>query len=551
MRRKLSALLTAALGALLAVFLLVDLATCGSWQVALGQATEVGEVLRRGRQLEVERRWGEALSYYEDAVREFPDDGSLQRRFQFTRLHYDLARRYSDPSYRDAMARLSLDEAMSLYSEVLLKIQVHYVEVTNWKELVEQGTNSFEVALSEPMFFECYALGADAEAVDRLRHELRRTVGARVIQSRGDARDAVAAAAGLAARRLGIRSAAVVQEYTCGATSALDAYSAYLTPRQRTDVYSQIEGNFVGLGVELRAEDGALSIVRVIPHSPAQQSGLRAGDRIVGVDGVLTRDLSGDQAADRLQGEPGSVVELSVLTPGQEPRPVSVRRRRVDVPSVEKVEILDADLGVAYFKLACFQKTTASELDAALWQLYRAGMKALIIDLRGNPGGLLPTAVQVADHFVSRGTIVSTQGRNPQEDFTYPAHESGTWRVPLVVIIDHQSASAAEIFAGAIRDHRRGTVVGTRSYGKGSVQSIFPLSTSGAGVRLTTAKFYSPSGRAYSHLGVAPDVVVPKDAVVHQVARPVDGSAAAPPKANQDAALAAALEAARGLLKRR
>ena len=133
-------------------------------------------------------------------------------------------------------------------------------------------------------------------------------------------------------------------------------------------------------------------------------------------------------------------------------------------------------------------------------------MKSLVIDVRGNPGGLLVSAVEVADRFVDRGVIVSTRGRSAQEDFTYSAHEQGKWQMPLVVIIDQDSASAAEIFAGAIRDHHRGTIVGVRSFGKGSVQGIFPLDESNAGVRLTTAKFYSPNGRPYSRVGVEPDI---------------------------------------------
>ena len=147
---------------------------------------------------------------------------------------------------------------------------------------------------------------------------------------------------------------------------------------------------------------------------------------------------------------------------------------------------------------------------------------------------------KVADKFIQRGVIVSTRGRSTQEDFTYSAHAIGTWRVPLVVLIDQDTASAAEIFAGAVREHRRGTIVGARSYGKGSVQGIFPLDLTGAGVRLTTAKFYSPSGRPYSRVGVQPDVLV------HLAARPVDGSMAARPS-EEDAMLAAALQVARGI----
>jgi carboxyl-terminal processing protease len=169
-------------------------------------------------------------------------------------------------------------------------------------------------------------------------------------------------------------------------------------------------------------------------------------------------------------------------------------------------------------------------------------MKALVIDLRENPGGLLDAAVDAADLFLQRGVIVYTRGRNAHENVTHSAHEAGTWRVPLVLIIDQDSASAAEIFAGALHDHRRATLVGRRTYGKGSVQGIFPLAVAGAGVRLTTAKFYSPSGHPYSGVGVEPDIWV------HQVARPASpgsaGSSPSLPSADFDPMLAAAVQAA-------
>jgi carboxyl-terminal processing protease len=321
----------------------------------------------------------------------------------------------------------------------------------------------------------------------------------------------------------------------CGATNSLDTYSTYLTPDQLNDVYSQIEGNFVGLGIEIKAREGALEVIRVIPNSPAEKAGLNGGDRIVAVDDQTTRDLSTDKAASLLQGEAGSIARLVVLSGKEQVRNVSIRRERVDVPSIDGAQMIDPSYGIGYLKLTCFQKTTAQDLDAALWNLHRAGMRSLIMDLRGNPGGLLITAVEVADKFLENGIIVTTRGRTPQEDLSYSAHTVGTWSVPLIVLIDENSASAAEILAGAIRDHRRGAIIGTRSYGKGSVQGIFPLSSYEAGVRLTTARFYSPLGLSYTHVGVEPDVTV------HRVAKAAEGLE----QAEQDQYLEAALQVAR------
>jgi len=543
-RRPLAASSVVCFAVLAVVCIAPALAQQGTTLAMSNRPADIADALQRGRQLEVERRWGDALTHYEDALRLYPGESSLQRRFDFTRLHYDLGRRYADRSFCEAATTLPLGRALDLYSQVLLKIQTHYVESPGWKELLEHGTNGLEVALGEPLYLARNLPEGKRSAVEAFRRELRGVLGSRVVASRSDARDAVAAAAQLAQQRLEIRPTAVVLEYLCGATNALDPYSTYLTADQLNEVYAQIDGNFVGLGIELRTQGGVLSITRVIPGSPAEQSGIRAGDRIVSVDGRATRDVSSDQAANMLQGVEGSVVKLGVVTPGESPRQLSIRRRRVDVPSVDQVGILDAQRGIGYLKLACFQKTTSRDLDAALWKLHRQGMKSLVVDLRGNPGGLLISSVEAADKFIERGIIVSTRGRNSQEDVTYSAHADGTWQVPLVVLIDQNSASAAEIFAGAIRDHHRGTVVGARSYGKGSVQGIFPLDIANAGVRLTTAKFYSPSGRPYTGVGVEPDVVV------QITARPIDGQLPAR-TADDDTMLGAALQAARNLAQQR
>jgi carboxyl-terminal processing protease len=499
------------------------------------QSAEVGELLRLGRELELERRWAEALSHYETSLRRFPSNETFRRRLDYSRLHYDVVRRCADESYGRLLRRMSTEEALSLYSEVLRKIQTHYVEAPNWKALVVHGVNDLEAALAEDAFRERNVPAANDVQIDEFRYAIRRMMAAELIQSREAAVDSVSRIANHARERLRAEPVAVVLECMCGATNSLDTYSTYLTPDQLNDVYSQIEGNFVGLGIEIKAREGALEVIRVIPNSPAEKAGLNGGDRIVAVDDQTTRDLSTDKAASLLQGEAGSIARLVVLSGKEQVRNVSIRRERVDVPSIDGAQMIDPSYGIGYLKLTCFQKTTAQDLDAALWNLHRAGMRSLIMDLRGNPGGLLITAVEVADKFLENGIIVTTRGRTPQEDLSYSAHTVGTWSVPLIVLIDENSASAAEILAGAIRDHRRGAIIGTRSYGKGSVQGIFPLSSYEAGVRLTTARFYSPLGLSYTHVGVEPDVTV------HRVAKAAEGLE----QAEQDQYLEAALQVAR------
>jgi carboxyl-terminal processing protease len=406
--------------------------------------------------------------------------------------------------------------------------------------MLDRGTRDLEVALYETDFVANNPMQVTDEKVTDFRRRLHNLTDNRYVRNRDELRDVVASAAHLARAELGLSPAVVILEFTAAAAGGLDEYSTFLTADQLTDLYSQIEGNFVGLGVELKAADNALLIVNVIHGSPAERSGIKAGDRLVAVAGKATRDLTTDQAAELLQGPEGTSVELMDVTSNDPPRRIVVRREHVDVPSVDDVKMLDPEAGVGYLKLTCFQKTTSRDMDAALWKLYRQGMKSLVMDLRGNPGGLLTAAVDVGDKFIDRGNIVSTEGRSPQENYVYTARSAGAWRMPLVVLIDGDSASASEIFAGAIRDHHRGTIVGVKSYGKGSVQGIFPLNIAGTGIRLTTAKFYSPNHTGFVHNGVQPDIVP------QQVAKPIIGdSTSNPPRNKDDAILSAGLQAAR------
>lgn len=491
-------------------------------------------ILREGSVLESQKRWSEALTHYEQALRKLPGERTLVRRQDLAKLHYSLDRRYNDRSYRQSVQSLSTQQTLSLYLELLRKINTHYVNTPPWQRLGVRAITSLDIALTNEAFRKSNAIVVSTEQLEALRRELYQVVGARSITSPQDLTALAGEVARLAQQRVGLNGSASVLEFVTAAAGGLDDYSAYLTADQLRDVYSQIEGNFVGLGVELKADKGALLIVHVIPGSPAERAGIKDGDRIIEVDGIRTTEMSTDQAATMLTGEEGSSVRVVAVTEGDRPRLLTIRREHVDVPSLEGEKIVDAANGIAYVRIPAFQKTTARDLDAALWRLHSKGMRSLVLDLRGNPGGLLTASVEVADKFLQKGGIVRTQGRSSQEDFNYQAHYGGTWRVPLVVLIDGDSASASEIFAGAIKDNERGAVVGERSYGKGSVQGIFPLGYAGAGIRLTTALFYSPDNIKISKNGVEPNVTV------RIAAKPVNGQVKA-----HDAILQAGIEAAR------
>jgi len=506
---------------------------------ALAEQNVIASILEEGAKLEAELKWGEALTHYEKALKSHPRRTDLKHRVSITRAHWDLGRRYKDSRFVKSLSTYTDRQLLDVYSEVLLKVHAHYVHEPDWRNLAGQGLLNLEVAARTPKFRETHMAGVDVARVASFLRDLRQAVETRPINTRHQAREMAAYAGKLAVERLNSTSQPFIMEFVCGALGSLDTYSSFLTASQLDEVMSQIEGNFVGLGIELKAEDKSLRIVNVIAGGPAAKGGLKTGEHIMQVDGKSMDDISTDTAADMLKGLQGTTVELAVRDTSNQLRTMRLTRDVVEVPSVEGVKIIDKAYGIGYLKISSFQKTTSRDVDTALWSLHRQGMRTLVIDVRGNPGGLLTASVEVADKFVMNGVIVSTRGRSPREDFDYKAHTVGTWRVPLTVLIDGNSASASEIFAGAIHDHRRGKVVGQRSYGKGSVQGIFPLNLSKAGVRLTTAKFYSPSGQAISNSGVEPDLVV------RVTAKPATDAAGQVEETASDATLNAALQLAR------
>ena len=466
------------------------------------------DIVSRATLLASEGRWHEIVRLYEPEVRAGGLTPEVRRHYDIASIHCDIERRYGERNFRGKLQKMQEQEASRLYGELLGRIGSHHVDEPDFRQLVELGCLAMETALDDPGFLGFVGVAPSAERIRFCCQQTSDILARRPIATRRDAEMMVNWIAKATERTLSIPAAVTIMEFAAAAMGGLDQYSAFLTSGQLDDLYSQIDGNFVGLGVELKPAPDGLLIVDVISGSPAERAGLRAGDHLVGVGGRSIGGMGVNEAASLLQGPEGSVVTLAILRAPAPARAVTVRREHVEVPSVEDVRILDPIAGVAGLRISSFQKTTATDLEAALRRLEAAGMRSLIVDLRGNPGGLLSAGVDAADLFLDRGLVVATRGRCPDEDFNYLANPAGTWRMPLVVVIDGDSASASEIFAGAIRDHRRGTIVGTRSYGKGSVQGIFPLDIGGMGMRLTTAKFFSPQGRSFSNVGVEPDVLV-------------------------------------------
>ena len=295
-----------------------------------------------------------------------------------------------------------------------------------------------------------------------------------------------------------------------GMLTSLDPHSSYLSPDDAADMRVQTRGEFGGLGIEVTQEEGFVKVVAPMDGTPADEAGVEAGDFITHVDGESVLGLTLNDAVDMMRGPVGSEIVITVVREGEaEPFDISIIRDTIKLTAVRARTERDA----VVLRVTTFNDQTFRNLESGLnEQIEEAGGKesvsGIVLDLRNNPGGLLNQAIKVSDAFLDKGEIVSTRGRDPQDGERFNASEGDLAEgLPMVVLINGGSASASEIVAGALQDHRRAIVVGTKSFGKGSVQTVMPLRGDGA-MRLTTARYYTPSGRSIQALGVSPDIFV-------------------------------------------
>jgi carboxyl-terminal processing protease len=295
-----------------------------------------------------------------------------------------------------------------------------------------------------------------------------------------------------------------------GMLAALDPHSNYMDAKRYSNMQTQTRGEFGGVGIELTMKDGLLKVVTPIDETPAAKAGIMANDIITHLDDEPVQGLTLSQAVEKMRGPENSKVKLKIMRKGQEkPIEVTITRARIQVRSVRS-QLEGDDVGT--IRITQFNEQTTDGLKWAITNLFtQAGdkLKGFIIDLRNNPGGLLDQAISVSDAFLEKGEIVSTRGRNAEETQRFNARAGDlTKGKPIIVLINGGSASASEIVAGALQDHRRATVLGTRSFGNGSVQTIIPLGPGNGALRLTTARYFTPSGRSIQAKGISPDIEV-------------------------------------------
>ena len=293
-----------------------------------------------------------------------------------------------------------------------------------------------------------------------------------------------------------------------GMLSSLDPHSAYLTPELYKELQSDTQGRFGGLGIEITVKGGILTVVSPIEDTPAAKAGIKPGDQIFKIEEEFTKDMSLVDAVKKMRGARGTKINLTIKREGV-PDLMDFTLVR-DIIRVQSVRSRTLEPGYGYIRLAQFQERSDRDMQRALEKMAadKGGLKGLVLDLRNNPGGLLTQAVRVSDMFLDSGLIVYTEGRIEAQKQKYFAQKDGTWTdFPIVVLVNGGSASASEIVAGALQDHKRAVVLGTKTFGKGSVQTILPLDDNSA-LRLTTARYFTPNGRSIQATGIVPDITV-------------------------------------------
>ncbi len=483
--------------------------------------------------------WLEACRCYDKALRKDRNQPELRASYQRCLRRLYLVRRCQDHVYRDVVAKLTPSEALKVYDQVLGVVGAAYVDSTKTdvNSLFQQGVQELRYDFDEEAFLREYLPDARPAAVARFKKVLE-DWQTHTVKSQSEAHEEALALIQAARRSdLDVKPVLAVAfglEFASGACNALDEYTLFLTPGYYNDIQTILQGKYVSIGVDLgvSSEDRRLEIVRVYPKSPAMEAGLQEHDRVVRID--RDENLSPDQAAEKLRGEAGSVVEIEVQSPGpmmtavaaglMAPRTLKIQRRPVYLPSVMEPRLLGVQtetetVPVGLIQINHFQDSTVQDVKEALAQLQTAGVKALILDLRGNPGGAFKAGVQVAELFLNEGVVVYSE--SPLDEYNRPFKVEGRnpVQLPVVVLVDRDTASAAEVVAGALKEHRQGNtlIVGQTTFGKGSIQGVIPLDKAPldktpGGIRITVAKLFSPGKhQPYTGRGVTPDVIVDQE----------------------------------------
>jgi carboxyl-terminal processing protease len=473
----------------------------------LGLRRRGGGLLPRTSPEDVEQTFEGLSSSSEDNAQ--PIGGSQAWRGHLAPAQELITRRYSDPQFQEFLATVNPQQTLAIYQETLELIAARHLDPAPPTRLVQRGLFNLVEALRNSTFQQRARLVVDPRNLPVFETQLVQMFEEFPSRTPVEATQLLERVMQSAQQSLGLNPLLVALEFEFGAIESLDQFSAVVPPTQRSGPRGGLSAP-VGIGVQVQVAPEGLRILRTLAASPAQQAGLQPQDLIVSVDGqsLAGRDLN--SATGLITGPDGTQATLTVLRDGFAPAVIPITRQRLEARSVSEARMLNGETG--YVRLDSFEATSAQEVQQALQSLANQGMRNLVFDLRGNPGGLLTTSIEIGRLFVRDGIVVSTRGRTAEDNTSEPGADGATWNLPLAILVDSESASASEILAAAIQENNRGVIVGMPTYGKGTVQTLFPLKTAGVSLRLTTAKFYSPRGRAMAGEGVQPDIPVAGDA---------------------------------------
>ncbi len=431
-----------------------------------------------------------------------------------TQLQKSLTARWGSEDLASSAREMKDWIGLGVYSDVMETVVTFYVEPVSYRQLVVAGLESLRAALDNADFLKQFPEAADAAKRERFAQALDiLLLKARAADPwfASQAADWVAIVMEKNRAILGLPDGAIVAEFLFGAMDSLDRYSRYLTPEMLRIYEDQMAGRYVGIGAEVTSREGRLFMKVAFEGGAAAKAGLKVGDEITAVEGQSVAGLSIFDLGRKLRGKAGTKVNISVRTGGQgEPREVELVRAVIYLPPVRDAQMLDAERGIAYVRLTEFQDGCADLLGGSVEKLAKQGAKKLILDLRDNPGGSLIEAVYVAGMFLHDGPVVSTRGRALGATWKYdvPWFEPRAWDGPLVILVNEDSASAAELLASALTARDRATAVGRHTYGKGAVQIYFPADWGAAAVSLTIARVWDAKGQCLDGRGVTPQVKV-------------------------------------------
>ncbi len=500
--------------------------TPGPITSTLDKIEKTEDVHRQAREAEQRGDWLKACWRYDEILRRDRKNTEVREAYHRCLRRLQIATRHNDRGYHDVLASLAPSQALDVYEQVLKVVRPAYVnrDKADFATLFKHGLVELRFALQDQAFLREHLPDVSTEAIQAFLTKLQKWPD-RKLTSTLEAREQVNAVL-RAAYRVGLPdqpmfAVAVSLEFASGACSGLDEYTLFFNPSHFGDLMSSWRGKYAGIGVEVEVIDGQLQIVRVHENSPAAEAELKQKMRVLRIDQQLTDNLPAYYAADRLRGLVGSKVEVLIQSEAAEPRLYTLERRYVAVPTVDyefRGDMPDMSDRVGILKISSFQKATLQEVKEALVWLQTQGIKGLILDLRGNPGGSFTSAVKVSELFLPEGSVVVlTQGTTKdfdQQQFRVVG-SMNPFALPMVVLVDGETASAAEVMAGALKESERARIIGQTTYGKGTIQILIPLDKSPlqktpGGIRITVAKFYWPGRSPDGGRGIVPhDVVAP------------------------------------------